>query len=90
MQLTSFEYTKADGTTSKRVIIVTGSPSQNYSGIDISEVSTEDQALYTVAYEKIKAEHDLAIRQLNKEFEMQHRYRQFKPAGMSNIETHTL
>ena len=90
MQLNTFTYTKADGTTSKRVLATMHSPTKFYSGTDISELSTEDQALYLVELDKLHSTFTEQVLQLNNKFDLNHRYRQFDASKITDLKTETI
>ena len=90
MQLNSFTYTKADGATSKRVLVTIHSPTKFYSGTDISELSTEDQALYLVELDKLRSTYIEQVFQLNNKFDLNHRYREFDASKITDLKTETI
>ena len=85
MKTITFDYTKADGKTSKRVLVVTKDPSIFVHGQDITELSMEDQALYIQALNTAHEEYVQRIEAINEEFDMRFKYRQFDPSRMENI-----
>lgn len=85
MQIKTFNYTKASGETSHRDVLVTQEPTNMLHGIDITELSQEDQAAYTVYMSKIHDEYMAKIAQLNKEYDMLNRYRKFDPLKMTDV-----
>ena len=90
MQLNTFTYTKADGTASKRVLVTIHSPTKFYSGTDISELSTEDQALYLVELDKLRSTYIEQVFQLNNKFDLNHRYREFDASKITDLKTETI
>lgn len=90
MQINSFTYTKADGTSSKRVLATMHSPTKFYAGTDITELSVEDQALYLEKLEFLHSQFLLAVANLNDDFDLNHRYRQFDAAKISDLKTETI
>ena len=82
MNTLSFKYTKKDGSTSDRVLVVMTKPSTHYAGIDISELSERDQGLYIAAISKLHEDYLSAIEGINDTFDTKHRYRQFDPKLM--------
>jgi hypothetical protein len=85
MKITTFKYTKADGSTSKRTILVSAEPTKLVSGTDISGLSTEDQVLYSMEVQRIKDVYLEALKLVNDKYDLNHNYRQFKPEGMSDV-----
>lgn len=90
MQLNSFTYTKADGTSSKRVLATMHSPTKFYAGTDITELSTEDQAIYLERMEWLHSQYVEAITKLNNDFDLNHRYRQFDASKITDLKTETI
>ena len=82
MNTLAFTYTKKDGSTSNRVLLVMTKPSTHYAGVDISELSERDQGLYIAAMTKLHEEYLSAIQDINQTFDVKHRYRQFDPKLM--------
>lgn len=85
MKTLSFKYTKADGKTSDRVIVVSNEPNKFYSGTDISELDTEDQGAYIAAVAVAKDLYLEMLKNINDTFDCNHKYRQFKPENMADI-----
>lgn len=87
LKLNKFKYTKDSGEVSERTVIVTVEPTKNLSGIDISEM--EDHSQVVALLEEIEAankEHLEKLKELYKKYDVQYRYRQFKPENISNKE----
>jgi len=86
----TFGYENARGWQSNRVVYVTGNPSKFVSGTDLSELSIEEQALYAVEAGKLHDAYMLSIANLNDEYDLVKRYRQFDPAKMTATQTETI
>lgn len=85
MKLSTFKYTKADGSSSERVVVVMSEPSKFVSGIDVSELDDEMQVEF---YNQVKELHEKYIQDLNgleALFDVNYRYRQFKPENMAQL-----
>jgi regulator of sigma D len=84
-----FEYTKANGETTKRVGVILTSPQKNFAMLDLSEFSEEeckDIAQRYTKYQEALKELRLA---LEAKFELQDvmkMYKAFKPEGVKNVE----
>lgn len=85
MIIYTFKYTKADGSVSKRVLAPTNVPHKFYSGVDITELSTEDQALYITEVDKAKDEFAQKMNEINNKYDLANRYRQFDPDKMTEV-----
>lgn len=85
MQILTFNYTKSDGETSRRTLLTFVKPTNLYGGIDMSELEIEDQVYYVTEVEKAKAEYEAKLAILANDYDLKHRYRQFKPDNMTNI-----
>lgn len=82
----AFDYTKADGSVSKRVITPHIMPGTMYAGTDISELSFEDRIRFASAMNKLADEHAAKLAEINAEFDLNDRYRQFLAIGVSKIQ----
>lgn len=85
MKTLVFNYTKADGTSSHRVLAVSNEPSKNFAGTDISALDTDNQVDYLMAVNAAKNAYLEALKSINDKFDLTHNYRQFKPENMSNV-----
>lgn len=85
MKTITFKYTKDNGDVSNRVLVVATEPVKNVGGIDISELEGVDQAAYVEEVKKAQLIYLEMLAQINEEFDVVKNYRQFKPAGMSDI-----
>ena len=81
----NFTYTKANGTSSKRVFMPLISPNTMYEGLDISELSDEDQATFCVEAEALKQEYLAKLNALQNQYDVVHSYRRFDPTKMSDV-----
>ena len=81
----SFQYTKEDGKVSDRVFIPLESPTNKYFGIDISELSIEDQGIFAAKMQKIQEDKEQAEHALMHDFDIKFKFRYFVPEKMSNI-----
>lgn len=82
MKTLNFKYTKKDGETSDRVLVVMSEPNNHYAGIDISELDEVDQGRYL---DRIKRAHDTYLAEIdviNESFDTNYRYRRFDPKLM--------
>ncbi len=85
MNIITFNYTKADGKQSKRVMSPVVIPNKMYEGIDLSELSAEDQVMYVKELGKLHDFHMERIAALQAEFDLKHKYRRFDPSKMTNV-----
>lgn len=85
MQVCTFDYTKLDGKTSRRVLVPLVKPGAAYEGIDVTEASTEDQALFITELEVAKQAYLQKIAELERKYDLQHCYRKFLEDRMSNF-----
>lgn len=83
----TFKYTKGDGKVSNRTLVVQNMPTECISGTDVTSLSMEDQALYAEELNRIKTEYMEKMLNLNSRYDLNHSYRQFKPAQMSEVLT---
>ena len=85
MKFATFNYTKANGSSSTGDILLEGSPSDNYSGTDLSELDPSDAVAYAQARNQLQKEYFAKIAELNNAFDLNYKFRQFKPTGMTNL-----
>jgi len=86
MKTITFDYTKKDGSTSERTLLVMVSPGgDKYAGVDVSELSPVQAAEFVKSAELIHEHYLNALKGLQEEFDLKHSYRQFLVSGMSNI-----
>lgn len=82
----TFKYTKKENDVSNRVFIPLVTPAaKNYFGIDITELSDEDQGIFMAEMSIIKEENNAKINALMKKFDIVHNFRAFSPEKMSDI-----
>lgn len=85
MTILNFKYTKPNGSISDRVFVPLINPNTMYEGIDISELSEEQQAIFACAVQQAKEEFALKLVNLKEEFDVKTMYRRFDPTKMSDI-----
>lgn len=85
MKILNFKYTKAAGKVSQRSFLPINAPTNNYFGIDISELSQEEQADFVINYEKLQLAFLENVEKLMKEFDIATMYRSFIPEKMEDI-----
>lgn len=90
MQIKTFTYTKKDSSVSQRVLAVTGLPTSNVIGYDVSELDDESLAIFAASFNKLKDEYAEKVQQLLKDFDLLNSTRMFIPSAMSNEETEWL
>lgn len=87
LKLIEFTYTKPDGTTSRRSIMETVTPSKNYAGIDVSSMPEVEFAEFIQEYrELINSQYEAKMALIHKH-DLTHNYRQFVPERMTDITT---
>lgn len=85
MKFATFNYVKANGAVSVRDILLEGSPTENYSGTDLTELDPTEAVAYARARDVLQKEYFAKIAELNNAFDVNHRFRQFKKTGMTNL-----
>lgn len=90
MKTLSFTYVKPNGVTSQRVLSVLKHPNTMYEGIDISELSFEQQGQFVAELRNIHDKYLAAIQALKTDFDLTHNYRRFDPLRMSDVASETL
>ena len=82
-----FDYTKGSGSTSTRLIVPTVNPTSNQSGIDVTNMDPDLALVFEQEYLTLVADFKDKTTALMRKFDVEHNYRQFKPAGMANVKT---
>ena len=85
MRVLSFDYTKADKSVTKRVLIEQVQPSKFYEGTDVSEMSSEDQHAIAVLMSEARDKYLKEVAQILEDFDCNNSYRRFSMDKMSNI-----
>lgn len=85
MNIISFDYTKADGKVSQRVMSPVVVPNKMYEGTDLSELDVEDQVMYCQELGRLKDAYVEAISALQAKYDLGNRYRRFDPTKMTNV-----
>lgn len=84
-EIISFTYRKANGEVSNRQLVPFTKPGRFFSGIDVSELSEEEQGRYLAALEKVREAYQIELAKLADTFDLNHRYRQFAEDRMTII-----
>jgi hypothetical protein len=85
MKTLTFKYTKADGSTSYRTLLVMVSPNTMYEGLDISELEPLEMAEVEIEMEKAYKMYLNEITTIKEEFDIKHNYRRFDPNKMTEV-----
>lgn len=85
MNILTFNYTKSDGTTSKRVFYPLITPNKMYEGIDISVLEVADQVQFIDDMEEAKAIYKSSINTIRNNFDLNQDYRRFDPKKMTEV-----
>lgn len=85
MNILTFTYTKPDGSTSERVLVPSAEPNKMYKGTDISSLDEDTQCDYIDQITNAKNVYLEAIKEINAKYDLNHNFRQFDPAKMTNI-----
>jgi len=84
MNIMTFTYNK-EGKLSDRVFIPLTSPTENYFGIDISELEVVDQVAFDEELFRIQDEQKQKMDALMEKYDCNYKYRAFSPQKMTNI-----
>lgn len=87
MKLKSFDYTKADGTTSHREFIEFYGPTHLCFGVDVTELEEADRIDLATKLAYARSEFDKDVATLMELYDVKHNFRQFKPESMTNVES---
>jgi len=86
MKLVEFNYTKDDGSVSKRAVIELVSPNKFIEGWDVTNLNEAEFANFTQNMGELRRRQHEETMQLLADFDLKHNYRRFKPDSMSNIQ----
>lgn len=86
MKIQSFQYTDDKGKVSFRDFIPIKEPSDNYFGIDVSELGYEDQEDFLKAVEEVQVRRNSEIEALMEKFDIKYKFRTFKASRMTFME----
>lgn len=89
MDLMTFDYTKKDGTSKHRAVVIHGKPAKHYEGTDVTELDEEDQVAYLTKCNMLVDEFMSKLAELQEEYDLVQSYRTFIPENMQDIETFT-
>ena len=85
MNTITFKYTKKDGSVSDRVLLVSTSPTKFYAGTDVSEMQDNSREEYIERRKVLHTEYLAKLAELDDDFDVNYRYRQFDSQLMTNI-----
>ena len=86
MKTITFNYTKKDGSTSERTLLVMVSPGgDKYAGIDLSSIDPDSAAQFTNEAEEAHEGYLAMMKEIQDRYDLKHNYRQFLVSGMSDI-----
>ena len=85
MNIITFQYTKDDKSTSNRVLAVMVKPNTMYEGLDLSELSEEEQGAAADACTQAYSNYLFALGAAEEQFDLKYRYRRFNPTKMADI-----
>lgn len=87
MKIAEFDYTDLKGKDSHRVLLVTGTPSNKYSGIDLTNIDEEEAGMFINEYASLQDLFNQAVENLKEKYDLKHSFRQFIQENMRNITT---
>lgn len=86
MKLAKFEYTDLKGKVTNREVCVVSMPSNKLSGIDVTELSEEEQAMFSAEYDLLVEEFQGKLTALKEQYGVNHNFRQFLEAGIKFLD----
>jgi hypothetical protein len=87
MKLKTFVYTDLKGKISNREVLVVQEPTTKLSGIDVTEQDDEAVVGFALAYEAAKTTFLAQVEELQRQYDLNHRYRQFFEDKMDGVVT---
>ena len=86
MKLATFSYTDTKGKNSSRRLLITGTPSDKMSGIDVTKYNDEAIAEFSAQYDLLHEAFTEQVRKLEETFDMKYNFRQFFESKMTDLE----
>lgn len=86
MKIATFTYTDAKGKITERTVLVTGMPSDKLRGIDLGELTPEEQVDFGNKYNELHDKYLQSLHELQQDFDLTHNYRQFIEKNIANLE----
>jgi hypothetical protein len=90
MKLKTFVYEDLKGNISNRQVLVIQEPSSKLSGIDVTEADDEAVVGFALAYEAARSTFLAQVEALQRQYDLNHRYRQFFETKMDGVVTEEL
>ena len=84
MKYTEFTYTDAKGKVTDRKVLVISEPSNKLTGIDVSEMESEDCNSFADEYTNLYQQFIDAVEELKADYDLRHSFRQFIDVNISN------
>ena len=85
MQTLTFIYTKENSSVSTRTLLAQVLPSEDYAGIDISDLDPNEAQAFIDATKEAYAEYLEKLIDIQLGFDLKHNFRRFKANRMTNI-----
>jgi hypothetical protein len=85
MKTITFDYTKKNGETSERTLMILKEPYKDYDGIDITPLDPDIGAEFVSEYSALHEEFLTKCKELQAKYDVKHNYRHFLIEGMSNV-----
>lgn len=86
----SFKYTDAKGRVSDRVLVAHIMPSTQLTGTDISELDEEQRGLFIAEANAAKDRFAKEMQTIIDKYDLNYKYRQFRPEKMANVTKETI
>lgn len=87
MKLAEFKYIDTKGKDSTRKVLILSTPTNKFSGIDVSKENDETIAEFAVSYEKIHDKYLSELESLKKSMDLEFNFRQFLEQNISDLKT---
>ena len=86
----SFKYTDAKGKVTDRVLMAHVVPNTTYSGTDITELDEESRGLFIAEVDEAKDKFAKEMQAINDKYDLNYKYRQFRPEKMADVTKETI
>lgn len=87
MKIMEFTYTKSNGDSKKRAVMLLQEPQKFFEGIDVSDLSQDEFADFVNEYSKAYDQWREVSHAIMAKHDLKHNYRRFLPEGVSQAKT---
>jgi len=83
MELKRFNYTKGNGETTYRELVVISKPNPNFYGVDVTEMAPGNFTEFAERYNALQTQYQVEMDKLLNDFDLKYNRKAFKPEGIT-------